>query len=246
MLESKIYQQIVQTKKGICVLIDPDKLVSEKQLNAKMERINKLRPDFVFVGGSTVKKTDFIRWFPKIKAQSEVPVLIFPGSHEHFHPSADGLLFLSLISGRNPEYLITQHVLSSTKIFNSKVEALSTGYMLIDGDKPTAVQLVSGTDPIPQNDTQRIIDTATAAYLMGMKLLYLDAGSGAHRSIHPKIIQKLTFLGMPIIVGGGITHPQEIKAYHEAGSNLVVIGNKLETHADFIEELIQYKKNQGA
>lgn len=241
MFEAKILNQISRKEKGICVLIDPDKLISDKQLKAKMDRVNLLSPDYVFVGGSTVSKKDFTHWFPKIKAQSKVPVIIFPGSHEQFHPSADGILFLSLISGRNPDYLITQQILSASKIYKAKVEAISTGYLLIDGKKSTSVQMVSGTEPIPQSDIQRIIDTATAAFLIGMKILYLDAGSGAHRSIHPKIIEKLSFLNLPIIVGGGITQIDQIKEYHSVGCNLVVIGNKLETNTDFIEDLVRYK-----
>jgi putative glycerol-1-phosphate prenyltransferase len=246
MFEPKIYHQILQKKKGICVLIDPDKLVSEKQLQAKMERINLLEPDYVLVGGSTVSKHDFSLWFPKIKTLSKAPVLIFPGSHEQFHPAADGILFLSLISGRNPDYLITQQVLSAPSIFNAEVEAISTGYLLIDGNKNTAVQMVSGTKPIPQREVQQIVDTATAAYLMGMKLLYLDAGSGAYQSIQPNLIEKLAFLNLPIIVGGGITAIQQIKALHQAGCQLVVIGNKLETHVDFIDDLIAYKRTLHA
>jgi len=174
----------------------------------------------------------------EIKKHTQLPLLLFPGDVGQITNQADALLFLSLISGRNPDYLIGKHVQAISKLKNSNLEIISTGYILIENGKQTAVQRVTNTAPLQNNNIQLIADTATAGELLGMKLIYLEAGSGALQPVSKKIIEKVkTNISIPLIVGGGIRNLKQLKQAYQAGADLVVIGTAFEDDESFFEEL---------
>ncbi len=228
---SPLYQSILsKTSKGkklLAILIDPDVF----QLSKITEFLQKLpeKTTHIFVGGSTVEvyKTDVV--VSEIKKHTSFPILLFPGDVSQITHQADGLLFLSLLSGRNPEYLIEQQVKSVSKLRNSSLEVISTGYILIEGGTTSAVERVSNTKPISQKNIQLIVDTAIAGELLGSKLIYLEAGSGAKIPVQPEIISAVkNELKIPLIVGGGIkTEAQKQEAYL-AGADMVVMGTVFE------------------
>lgn len=167
-----------------------------------------------------------------------MPVVLFPGDITQITQNADALLFLSLISGRNPEYLIGKHVSSVSKLRNTNLEIIPTGYILIENGKETAVERVTETKPIPRKNIQNIVDTAKAGELLGMKLIYLEAGSGAKHAVTPEIISSVKLeLQIPLIVGGGIRTKKQLDDAYQAGANLVVIGTAFEEDASFFEAL---------
>lgn len=230
-----IYHTILENKaaqqKMLAILLDPDKCRSENQ-DLLCKQINEAAPHFVFVGGSTV--TEPINEFVlELKKRLHMPVVLFPGSASQFSPHADALLFLSLISGRNPEYLIGQHVLSAQCIKQSDLETISTGYILISGGKTSAVELASHTTPLARQDVDTAVSTALAGEMLGMKLIYLEAGSGAAQPIPADTIKAVrSALSVPLIVGGGICSASELTAALEAGADLIVVGNHFEQTPD--------------
>lgn len=230
--------------RGLAILIDPEKAMNEAQFARQLHAICAISPEFIFIGGSTVKAEQMSRAIELIKATTSIPLIIFPGGTSQLDTRADGFLFLSLISGRNPNYLIGQQVEAAELLFQSNMEIISTGYMLVDGGIQSAVERVSGTAPIPQNDVKHIASTAKAGILLGMDCLYVDAGSGARTPVSEEIIRELSALGNPLIIGGGLRTIASIQKAHEAGANLVVIGNKLEEDASLLEELIQYRSQE--
>lgn len=230
--------------RGLAILIDPEKAMNEAQFARQLHAICAISPEFIFIGGSTVKAEQMSRAIELIKATTSIPLIIFPGGTSQLDTRADGFLFLSLISGRNPNYLIGQQVEAAELLFQSNMEIISTAYMLVDGGIQSAVERVSGTAPIPQNDVKHIASTAKAGILLGMDCLYVDAGSGAHHPVSEEIIRELSALGNPLIIGGGLRTIASIQKAHEAGANLVVIGNKLEEDASLLEELIQYRSQE--
>jgi putative glycerol-1-phosphate prenyltransferase len=212
----------------LVALLDPDSENFDK-LPQKIEFIEKSDIDFILVGGSTTWNNNFEMFTENVKSLSSKPVIIFPGSAEQISSAADAILFLSLISGRNPRYLIEEQVKAAAVLKNVNLEIIPTGYLLIDGGRKTSVELVSGTKPISQNDIGKIIDTAYAAQLLGMKMVYLECGSGAKFSVKEEIIKKVSsVLDIPLIVGGGIKSREEIVEKHEAGADIVVVGTALE------------------
>ncbi len=222
-----IIQSIAQREKLLAVLLDPEK-VNLKELSHLLEKINK-KADFIFVGGSTVSNGDTDRLVTKLKEFTRIPIVLFPGDYTQITDKADALLFLSLISGNNPEYLIQQQIKSVPKLINSNLEIIPTGYILIDGGTETAVQRVSNTRPIPQNETDLILHTAKAGAFAGKKLIYLEAGSGAKYPVSQKIINTVKReLNIPLIVGGGIRSKQQLENAYDAGADLVVIGTAFE------------------
>jgi putative glycerol-1-phosphate prenyltransferase len=221
----------------LAVLIDPDKC-KNKMFEVLMLQIQQYTPDFIFVGGSQLKQ-NFCELIQQLKSKTSLPVILFPGDATQFSADADALLFLSLISGRNPEYLIGQHVNTSIQIKASQLEVIPTGYMLIAGGRTSAVEYVSNTRPIPREKNDIALATAIAGELLGMKLLYLEAGSGAQLPVPEEMIQKVKAeTTVPLLVGGGITsYNQAIEAY-KAGADLVVIGNALETSPEMLADFI--------
>jgi putative glycerol-1-phosphate prenyltransferase len=175
-----------------------------------------------------------------IKAQTKIPVILFPGSPSQVTPAADALLYLSLISGRNPELLIGQHVISAPLVKKSGLEIISTGYMVVDGGLPTTVSYISNANPLPSNKNEIAVCTALAGEMLGMKLIYLDAGSGALMPIPTEMIKAVSEqISIPLIVGGGITTPEKAAANCRAGADLIVVGNAIEKDTDLISSICQ-------
>ena len=241
MSKSKLlYTRLSETDKGIAILIDPDKTHSESALLQILKTSEAIKPSFIFVGGSQVDAHKMEQVLGYIKQNTTIPILIFPGSSEQVSDQADGILFLSLISGRNPDYLIGHQIESARRIYQSKLEAISTGYILIDGGSESAVARISNTRPLPQDKIEIIEQIAMAANLLSHQCLYLEAGSGAKNCVSAKIISTVKQIGLPLIVGGGIRSIAELKSAHEAGANVVVIGNKIEEDARFLAEIKDY------
>ncbi len=213
--------------KLLAVLIDPEKFSAEKYAGF-IENLPEV-VTHIFVGGSTVSFQQSEHCVEFIKAKTKLPVILFPGDEEQITHKADGVLLLSLLSGRNPEYLIGQHIKAVPKLLNSRLEIIPTGYILVDGGKNTAVARVSNTIPLDQDNLELIKNTALAGQMMGKKLIYLEAGSGAAFPISEKIIAEVKKdLKIPLIVGGGIRNSGQLKKAYHAGADLVVIGTAFE------------------
>lgn len=235
-----VFDSIKSLSKGIAVLIDPDKFKSTIAIEQYLEKIKLAQPDFIFIGGSSVAKSDFDRCVDAAKKMLSTPIIIFPGASHHLSKNADALLFLSLISGRNPDFLIGQHVEAMDELAQIDIETIPTSYLLIDGGKMTSVQYFSRTQPIPQNEISIATKTALAGKYLGQKLIYADAGSGAIQPISSAMIKALSKINSPLIIGGGLKTIKGIQEAHESGANLVVIGNKLEEDIDFLLDLKNY------
>ena len=217
----------IKKKHSLALLLDPEK--------AELSRLpisESCFPDYIFVGGSTGgDPTEFVR---NLKSQisnlkSPIPIILFPGNSSQFTPEVDAVLYLSLLSGRNPEYLVGQQIKSARAIREAKVDFVPTAYILIDGGVETSTMRVTDTQPIPQTDIDTIVDTCIAAEMMGKQLIYLEAGSGAINPVSPEIIQAVRAkTSVPLIVGGGIRTPEAMNAAYAAGADIVVIGNHFE------------------
>ena len=230
-----------EISKGIAVLIDPEKCDNGEKLFALLDKAAFANVDYLFVGGSTVSRSEFQQTITAIRSHSSLPLIIFPGSFHQISEEADAILFLSLISGRNPDFLIGHHIAAAHELSEMQIEVLPTGYILIDGGTKSSVAYVSQTTPIPNESLSIIRNTALAGKLLGMQLLYLDAGSGAKECVSEKCIHALRDLELPIIVGGGIREIDQMAALHKSGASVVVIGNKLEEDIDFLLDVRSYK-----
>lgn len=238
---NRIYNSLAekkrQGKKSFAVLVDPDKVNDEK-----MQRLIDLaiaaKVDYFLVGGSLVISNYLDECVQFIKRSCNIPVILFPGSPSQVSKYADALLYLSLISGRNPELLIGQHVVSAPYVKQSGLEIMSTGYMVIDGGAPTTVSYISGAAPLPSDKDDIAMCTAMAGEMLGMKLIYMDSGSGAKRPIPESMIEKVSrSISVPIIVGGGITEPEKAYLNCKAGADVIVVGNAIEKDESLIAEL---------
>lgn len=238
----KIYQDILVStsnkEKLLAVLIDPDKMVIE--MASKIIRsINASMATHIFVGGSIVEDNKTEKLVSEIKKYTNLPVIVFPGDVSQIAEQADAILFLSLISGRNPNYLIGKHIEAVSKLKKTNLEVIPTGYMLIENGKETSVQKVTQTLPMSRNDIQLVVDTALAGELLGMKLIYLEAGSGATHPIGTKMISEVkNAIQIPLIVGGGIRTKQQLNDAYKSGADLVVIGTAFEEDELFMNKLI--------
>ena len=218
------------------LLIDPE-MVSDEWLRQIMSTVDGQQSIvnsqlFIFVGGSQLRESAF-DVVKKIKSLTSIPVVMFPGDTSQFADNVDALLFLSLASGRNSKYLIEQHIDAAQTIKKSGVECISTGYILIDGGKHTAVERISNTSPYSTDNIQLITNTALACELLGHKIIYLEAGSGANHPVPQNIIKATReTISIPLIVGGGIKTPQQMLSAFDSGADLVVVGNHLESHPD--------------
>lgn len=240
-MKHNIYNHISEAKtaghKAFAVLIDPDKL-DEKTLQSTIELAVNAQVDYFFVGGSLVVTDTLDKVVSTIKEKSSIPVVLFPGSPDQITPKADALLYLSLISGRNPELLIGQHVISAPFVRQSGLEIMPVGYMLVDGGTPTTVSYISNTNPIPSNKNDIASCTAMAGEMLGLKLIYMDAGSGASRAIPTAMIQQVAkYIQIPLIVGGGITSAEKAKENCLAGADIIVVGNAVEKDPALITEM---------
>ena len=235
-----IYQNIkssISTKERLlAVLVDPDKF-SVENTKAFIQKVNASVATHVFVGGSTVEDYATAILVEAIKKYTQLPVILFPGDVTQITEKADALLFLSLISGRNPDYLIGKHVEAVSRLNTMSLETLSTGYVLIENGKKTAVEIVTKTKPMSRRDIQMIVDTAKAGELLGMKLIYLEAGSGAIEPITHDIIKAVKkVLNIPLVVGGGIRNMEQLQNAYHSGADMVVIGTAFEDNEAFFDE----------
>ena len=241
-LQNKILSRIKELKNGVAMLIDPEKSSDTELLKRNITGAVACGIDLFLVGGSTVTRQELEVIVHFIKKHTSIPVVLFPGSSQQVCQQADALLFLSLISGRNPDYLIGHHVAAAGELFYSELEVIPTGYLLIDGGHLTSVAYVSQTSPIPRDQCSIVRSTVMAGILLGQQLIYLDAGSGADYPVPSEMISEVSKLGCPLIVGGGIRSIDMIRDAHRAGAKLVVIGNYLEDHPDFLLDIASYKK----
>ena len=219
-----------ESKAGYWVLLDPDKLDSDK-IPEFVQKAEQSSVDGFLVGGSLILSSDFNLFVAELKKHSKnIPVILFPGSVHQITPAADALLFLSLISGREAQHLIGSQVLAAPLVYRSGIEAISTAYMLIDTGRQTSAHFMSGTMPLPRNKPDILMAHILAAQYLGFKLIYLEGGSGSDSSIPDELIfaaNKVT--DIPLIVGGGIRTPDEAQAKVKAGASFIVTGNILET-----------------
>lgn len=235
-----IYENILQAKakneKLLAILIDPENVTVEDAI-ILAKKIKNSPATHIFVGGSTFSGSHLGKLITVLKQKTNLPTLIFPGHPFQISEEADGILFLSLLSGRNPDYLI-EHQINSVRILEqTNLEVIPTAYLLIDGGKETAVQSVSQTKPIAHSDIELAYRTAKAGELLGMKLIYLEAGSGANQNVSLEMIKYITEnCKVPVIVGGGIRSMQTIQQVYDSGADLVVIGTAFENDSNFFKE----------
>mgnify|MGYP001274878819 FL=1 len=236
-LYTSILEKKAKGKKLFAILIDPDKQ-KNSVLSLIVQKANEANVDYFFVGGSLLTNDNLDECIKTIKNNSNIPVILFPGNAMQINKNADGILFLSLISGRNPELLINKQVISAPILKQTSLEVISTGYMLIDSGKPTTASYMSNTLPIPRNKNGIATSTAIAGEYLGMKLIYMDGGSGAEKPIEIDMIKQVSNqINIPLIVGGGICNAQKAIDNCNAGADLIVVGNAIEKNADLILEI---------
>jgi putative glycerol-1-phosphate prenyltransferase len=232
-----IYNTIVKAKsenqKLLAILLDPDKIIWE-QLPVLISKINQSPASHIFIGGSLVKNNIMDELILNIKENCSLPILLFPGNPSQISDKADGILFLSLISGRNSDYLIEHQVNAVPILKRTNLEIISTGYLLIESGTETAVERISKTKPLDRNNIEYAVQTAQAGEMLGNKLIYLEAGSGAKQAVSLEMIKMVgSHIEIPLIVGGGITDLQSIQEAYNAGADLVVIGTAFEKDINF-------------
>ena len=221
----------------LAVLIDPDNQ-TEESLMALSERITNCKVDVIMVGGSLLLDSHFEKTLSLLRKNTTIPIVLFPGNNYQVSSQADAILLLSLISGRNPEYLIGQHVVAAPMIRESGLEIIPTGYMLIDGGRVSTTSYMTQTVPIPLDKPDIAVATAMAGEMLGLQTIYLEAGSGAHKSISVELLRAVkNSVSIPIITGGGIRTPEQAEALVEAGSSMIVVGNILEKQPELLLEI---------
>ena len=240
-MENKLYTSFLDAKKSgkkkFVVLIDPDNMRLGKLENV-LELSKEAKVDHFFIGGSLVVNDMLDMVLANIKEKTNIPMILFPGNSFQLSYKADGLLFLSLISGRNADLLIGKHVITAPFLKISPLEIMSTGYMLIDGGISTTVQYMSNTTPIPANKDDIAVCTAMAGEMLGLKMIYMDAGSGATNPISKSMIESVsTAIDIPLIVGGGIKTPEKAYENVKAGADIIVVGNAIEKDPQLIIEM---------
>src|SRR5262245_60747177 len=236
-----IYSGLLQAKqageKRLAVLVDPDKL-RLKKMEQTLDLAIECGVDYFFIGGSLVVNNMLDGLLAQIRQRCPIPLILFPGNSFQLSYRADAILFLSLISGRNPELLIGQHVISAPFLKMSPLEIISTGYILVDGGVMTAVQYMSNTYPIPSHKHDIAVCTALAGELLGLKMMYLDAGSGAKTPVSEDMIEAVSgAISVPLIVGGGMRTPEKVAANLRAGADMIVIGTAFENDPGLIREM---------
>lgn len=243
LMQAEIYKkQLLKTEsrqKALAVLLDPDNLTPESCL--KILALSETHPvDYFFMGGSLVTTQNQAALIQLIKENSQIPVILFPSNSLHIDHQADGILLLSLISGRNPEFLIGQHVLAAPLLKESPLEVIPTGYMLVDTGRQTTASYMSGTTPLPYDKPAIAACTAMAGELLGMKFIYVDGGSGAQKPVSPEMIAAVRrSVEVPLIIGGGINTKEKAEAALKAGADVIVIGNQIEHDQAFLAEVAQ-------
>jgi len=234
---SKILSDKKANKKSFALLIDPDKQ-DRNHLIAIIEKAKNANTDYFFVGGSLLTNDSLDVCLATLKEHSDIPVVLFPGNAMQVNDKADGILFLSLISGRNAEMLIGKQVITAPILKHSSLEVLPTGYMLIDSGKPTTVSYMSNTTPIPADKNAVAACTAMAGEMLGLKLIFMDGGSGAKNPISETMITAVNkSIDCPIIIGGGISSGEKAIANCKAGADIIVVGNAIEKDENLISEI---------
>ncbi|HUR31043.1 MAG TPA: geranylgeranylglyceryl/heptaprenylglyceryl phosphate synthase [Saprospiraceae bacterium] len=238
---NNIYDDLIATrklgKKKLAVLIDPDKMRM-----GKLEQIIDIsihcKVDYFFIGGSLIVNSQLDQCLQTIRKHCKIPLILFPGSSYQLSYHADAILFLSLVSGRNPDLLIGQHVIAAPYLKLSPLEILPTGYMLIDGGVGTTVLYMSNTSPIPATKSDIAVCTAMAAEMLGLKLIFMDAGSGASKPVPAEMIASVRgAISIPIIVGGGIKSAEKVRENLTAGADVIVIGNAFESDPSLLIDI---------
>ncbi|MFH1297062.1 MAG: geranylgeranylglyceryl/heptaprenylglyceryl phosphate synthase [Bacteroidota bacterium] len=237
----KFYSSLTSSIKGgtkrFAVLIDPDKYTLDR-----LKRLIKVActsgVDYFFFGGSLLTRDQQELFLTQIKESCTIPVILFPGNHFQINAKADGILFLSLISGRNPELLIGKHVVAAPYLKASKLEVIPTGYLLVDGGNRSTVAYMSNTDPIPSEKSEIAVCTALAGELLGLKVIYMDAGSGATNPVPLSMIKQVNkHIAIPLVVGGGIRTPLQAAKACQSGADLVVVGNAIEEDITLVPKI---------
>lgn len=236
---SRIHEKYKQQRKQLAVLVDPDKH-KLSDFEPLAQKLGKFPIDYFLIGGSLLSKDLLDECLDAFRKHTNIPLIIFPGGVLQVNSKADALLFLSLISGRNPDLLIGKHVESVPYILKANIEPIATGYILVDGGSMTTAQYISNTFPIPANKPEIAALTAKAGEMLGLKLIYLDAGSGALRSVPTEMIAKVKqMIDVPLIVGGGIRTTQDLKEKLDAGADIIVIGTALEQDIISLDDIIK-------
>jgi putative glycerol-1-phosphate prenyltransferase len=238
-----ILKKINNSNGEIAVLIDPEKTFKKEQIEKLINKINVSNISFIFVGGSTLKKINLDPIIKQIKNLSKVPIIIFPGNHTQVSPHADGIFYLSLLTTKNPQFLIEEQIKSTPKIIKSKIDVIPTGYILLDETGK------SSTSKITQNNThitskKELLNLSFTAKFLGKKMLIFDKGSGSKnkfQNIDFKEIKEKT--NLPIIVGGGVKTTKEIIRLKKLGSNIIIVGNFIEENLDFLDEIKKLNLN---
>ena len=236
-----IYNQILENKKegnkSFALLIDPDKQ-DKSELISIIKKAEQAKTDYFFVGGSLLTNDSLDSCLTTLKENSDIPVVLFPGNAMQVNDKADGILFLSLISGRNAEMLIGRQVITAPILKQSSLEVLPTGYMLIDSGRPTTVSYMSNTTPIPAEKNSVAACTAVAGEMLGLKLIFMDGGSGAQNPISEEMITEVSkSVDTPLIIGGGISSGEKAAANCKAGADIIVVGNAIEKNENLITEI---------
>lgn len=232
---SDILQAKKETRKLLAILLDPDKVVWET-LDMLVLKINQSPATHLFIGGSLVETIRIDELILRLKPQVNVPIVLFPGNPSQISDKADGILFLTLLSGRNPDYLIEHQVQAAPMLKKTNLEIISTSYILIASGNETAVAKVSRTEPMARNNAELILATAQAGEMLGTKILYLEAGSGAKKAVPLAIIQLVSEnTEIPLVVGGGIVNLKQIQQAYDFGADLVVIGTAFENDFAFFD-----------
>lgn len=236
-----IYENIAKNKakrkKQFAILVDPDKL-KIRDLEKLVKVAEKAKTDYFFVGGSLITDNKLDECLSIINKQSKIPTVLFPGSVMQVSPQAKAILLLSVISGRNAEMLIGKHVIAAPLLKSSKLEIISTGYMLIESGKSTSVSYMSNTTPIPSDKNDIAVCTAMAGEMLGLKLIFMDGGSGAKQAINEEMITAVSkSITIPLIIGGGIRTPEKALKNCKAGADLIVVGNAIENNYSLISEI---------
>ena len=234
-----LYTSISENKKQFAVLVDPDNYNS-KELIDLVAMARKAMVSYFFVGGSLLEKNNLDNTIRVIKDNCDIPVVIFPGDVLQINENADGILLLSLISGRNAELLIGKHVVAAPYLKESGLEILPTGYMLIDSGKPTTALYMSNSLPIPSDKDGIAVSTAIAGEMLGLKLIYMDGGSGAMNPISLSMIEKVKEnISVPLIIGGGIRTPEAASERFKAGADIIVVGNAIENENSLLAKIAE-------
>lgn len=238
-IRTKLQNNRKNGRKAFAVLLDPDKVELESFPFMLAESV-RYGVDFFFVGGSLITRYTSDEIIAAIHTHTHIPAILFPGNSLHIEPSADAILLLSLISGRNPELLIGQHVIAAPLLKKSKLEILPTGYMLVESGRATTVSYISNTTPIPHDKPGVAACTAMAGELLGLQIMYLDAGSGAQKPVSADMIAAVRqSVDTPIVVGGGINSVEKARLALEAGADVIVVGNGIEKNPDLLPEIAQ-------